>query len=120
MEEESLSFLVVSQVNLTHGLVAKEMRNMQAEERLGLVAQEKDFLLVDEFGYGALDHALLKHNLELEIWFCSHGARFHQSGQLEVLSECVKTSDYVALERRLRAGADVSVPWLPHPSVTMV
>eukprot|EP00434_Breviolum_minutum_P024807 symbB.v1.2.021909.t1/scaffold1920.1/size100294/3 len=88
---------------------SSEMRNMQAEERLGLVAQEKDFLLVDEFGYGALDHALLKHNLELEIWFCSHGARFHQSGQLEVLSECVKTSDYVALERRLRAGADVSV-----------
>ena len=89
---------------------------MQAEERLGLVAQEKDFLLVDEFGYGALDHALLNHNLELEIWFCSHGARFHQSGQLEVLSECVKTSDYVALERRLRAGADVSVPWLPDSS----
>ena len=85
---------------------------MQAEERLGLVAQEKDFLLVDELGYGALDHALLNHNLELEIWFCSHGARFHQSGQLEVLSECVKTLDYVALERRLRAGADVSVPWL--------
>lgn len=85
---------------------------MQAEERLGLVAQEKDFLLVDEFGFGALDHALLNHNLELEIWFCSHGARFHQSGRLEVLSECVKTSDYVALERRLRAGADVSVPWL--------
>ena len=83
----------------------KELRNLQAEERLGLVAQEKDFLLVDDSGFGALDLALVAQNLELEIWFCSHGARFQT--QLEVLVDPVKNADYVTLERRLRAGADV-------------
>lgn len=84
-----------------------ELQNLREEERLGLVAEPKDFLLVDESGFGALDHALMAENLELEVWFCSHGARFQT--QLEVLVEPVKQADYVALERRLRAGADVTV-----------
>jgi hypothetical protein len=69
----------------------------------------QSFRLVDESGFGALDHALMAQNLELEVWFCSHGARFQT--QLEVLVEPVKNADYVALERRLRAGADVTVAW---------
>lgn len=88
------------------------MHNLQSEEQRGLVAREKDFLLVDESGYGALDHALMAGDLALEIWLCHHGARFHQSAELEVLVEPVKNADYLTLERRLRAGADVTATQL--------
>ncbi|CAJ1407369.1 unnamed protein product [Effrenium voratum] len=96
-----------------HGSVA-EMCNLKAEEELGLVANQHDFQLTDESGFGALDHALIKQDLDLEDWFCSRGACFQNAAMLEVLAETVKSCDYAGLERRLRAGADVCVKDASH------
>jgi len=84
--------------------------NLRMDERLGLALGPEDFEVLDDEGFGALDHAVKGGWCELELWFTHSGARFYGlKASPPVLLEPVKAGDVETVRRRVAAGADVMV-----------
>jgi ankyrin repeat protein len=81
--------------------------NLKAEESRGLAFGPDDFAAADDKGFGVADH-VVQRGSELEAWVIERGGRLLSAETRAVaLLEPAKNGDYMAICRRLKAGADV-------------
>jgi ankyrin repeat protein len=81
--------------------------NLKAEESRGLAFGPDDFAAADDKGFGVADHVVQRRS-ELEAWVIERGGRLLSAETRAVaLLEPAKNGDYMAICRRLKAGADV-------------
>jgi len=85
------------------------LRALSAEEANGLVVGEEDLEAVDADGCTALDYAVIKGCVEIEVWLCQRGAKLRYTRNSTLaLREPVRWNHSETISRRLAAGANVN------------